>query len=364
MKQRLSERYGVLRVATVLVVVFGLLSACGGPLGDGADLEPLDAFAAVIKATEVYPLVALGEYHQMQEWHDFMQALLMRREFTNNVDDLVVEFGNALYQDVADRYILDLEPLAFPELAQIWRNTIGGGVLWDAPVYEEFFRTVREVNELLPPDQRVRVLLGDPRVDLRKVQETTDTAELENVMDRDAFFADVVEREVLAKERHAVLIAGADHLRSEVHANTGPEYPNVATLLAREHPGALVIVYPLPFEYAQTVGQAVEETLDPWSAPSLAYLDGTWLGAQPVPHRAFDPDSIFEEQVDAVIWFGPKTSLTLSRADPAIYESGAYASELRRRSEILSEFYGESINYIAEGLRLATARPRLFETSP
>jgi hypothetical protein len=348
----------VSRLAAFLVVS-GLISGCGGPLGDGAELEPVNAFAAVIDATDRYPLVALGEYHQMQEWHDFMQKLLLRGDFSNNVDDLVVEFGNAHYQDVADRYILDLEPVAFSELAQIWRNTIGGGVLWDAPVYEEFFRTVREANELLPPGQRTRVLLGDPNVDFNRVQDPTDTAELEKAMDRDAFFADVVEREVIAKERHAVLIAGADHLRSEVHANTGPEHPNVATLLGRDHPGALFIVYPLPFEFAQTVEQAVEEALGSWPASSLAYLDGTWLGAQAVPHRAFDPDSIFEEQADAVIWFGPKTTLTLSRADPAIYESGAYASELERRSEIHSAFFGEPIDYIAEGLRLATADPRL-----
>ena len=70
------------------------------------------------------------------------------------------------------------------------------------------------------------------------------------------------------------------------------------------------------------------------------------------------------EQTDAVIWFGPKVFLTLSRADPAIDESGDYASDLQRRSEILSEFYGEPIDYIAEGLQLATAGPRLYEASP
>jgi hypothetical protein len=137
------------------------------------------------------------------------------------------------------------------------------------------------------------------------------------------------------------------------------QYPSVATLLDRAYPGNLFIVYPLPFEYVHEIGEEVDRALASSPRASLAYLDGTWLGAQPVPHRALTTGSTFEDQVDAVIWFGPKASLTASRPDPAIYRSGEYAAELRRRSRILSEFYGEDINYIAEGLRLAAAGPRL-----
>jgi hypothetical protein len=352
------------RIAAALTVV-GLTAACGGgPRGDGVALEPLDAIDAVIEATGTYPLVALGEYHQLQEWHDFMAALLLRPEFAENVDDVVVEFGNALYQDLADRFILDLEPMELAELAQIWRNTSGGGILWDAPVYEQFFRNVRSVNEGLPGEQRIRVLLGDPDVDFSKIQSAADAAELEKGVDRDAFYADVVEREVIAKGRSGVLIAGADHLRRAVHSNAGPQFPNVATLLARRHPPAeLFIVYPLPFEYHLEILRETEQEMASWPLPSLARLDGTWLGAQAVAHRALEPDSTFDAQVDAVIWFGPRESLTASRADPAIYRSGEYAAELRRRGRILSEYYAEPIDFIAEGLRLATAGPGLDQPS-
>jgi hypothetical protein len=76
--------------------------------------------------------------------------------------DIVVEFGNALHQDIADRFILEGKPVADADLQKIWRHTIGGNVLWDAPVYAQFFRSVRAVNALRPPKQRLRVLLGDP----------------------------------------------------------------------------------------------------------------------------------------------------------------------------------------------------------
>jgi hypothetical protein len=346
-------------VAAAIAVV-GLLAGCGGgPRDDGEELAPVDAAAAVIEAIGDYPLVALGEYHLMQEWHDFMATLLRRPEFAENVDDIVVEFGNGLYQEIADRFLLELEPLELAELSQIWRNTSGGRVLWDAPVYEQFFRNVRAVNEGLPREQRIRVLLGDPDVDFRKVRSAADTAEIEKGFDRDGYYAGVVEREVIAKGRTALLIAGADHLRREVHSNAGPQYPNVATLLDRAHPGDLFIVYPLPFEYDLDIGQEVERAAADWPRPSFTYLDGTWLGAQPTSHRALASGSTFEEQVDAVIWFGPKDALTASRPDPALYRSGEYAEELRRRSRILSEFFEEDIDYIAEGLRLASAGPQL-----
>jgi len=346
-------------VVFVCALVSGLFIGYKALDSKNKDLQPIDAYQSVIDATKQYSLVALGEYHQMQEWHDFMGELLRRPEFTSSVDDIVVEFGNALYQDVADRFILELEPVAFDELSQIWRNTSGGGVLWDAPVYEQFFRNVRSVNEGLSRDQRVRVLLGDPDVNFDLVRSAADTTELDKGENRDAFFADVVEREVIAKERHAVLIAGADHLRRGVHANSGVDHPNVATLLDRKYPGELFIVYPLPFEYNLDAGQRAEAELKESSPPAFAYVDDTWLGNQVVTHRALIPNPTFGKQVDAVLWFGPAESLTLSQADPAIYQSGAYADELKRRSVILSEVYGEHIDFIAQGLHLATAEPNI-----
>jgi hypothetical protein len=345
-----------------MFAVVAAVCACGGLRDDGAELQRSDAVDALIQATSRYPLVALGEFHQLREWHNFATTLLERRELAATVDDIVVEFGNARYQDVADRFVVGLEPVEFDELSQIWRNA--GSVLWDAPVYEQFFRHVRQVNARLPGGQRLRVLLGNPDIDYGAVRSAADTRELTKADRGDAFFADVVGREVLARGRRAILIAGADHLRRGVHANTGPDDPNVATILEEKYPGQLFIVYPLPFEYDVELGREIEEALATWPTPALARLDGTWLGVQPVGHRAFNPESTFADQVDAVLWLGPRESLTASRADPAIYRQGTYASELQRRSVILSEYSGEPVDYVREGLRLATAGTRMFPDGP
>ena len=97
-------------VAAVLVVgSWSVGAGCGRPSEHaGGELQRLDAYGAVLGAMDDHPLVALGEFHLSQQYHDFLQALLERPELPDKIDDIVVEFGNALYQDVADRYLLDL----------------------------------------------------------------------------------------------------------------------------------------------------------------------------------------------------------------------------------------------------------------
>jgi hypothetical protein len=86
------------------------------------------------------------------------------------VDDIVVEFGNALYQDTIDRFVSG-QPVDNADLRPVWRNTTQSpGETWDAPVYEQFFRTVR------------------------------------------AHPASVIAKQVLAKGRRALICYGLDHL--------------------------------------------------------------------------------------------------------------------------------------------------------
>src|SRR5262245_16843665 len=70
------------------------------------ELQPLDALRTILDAFDRFPLVALGEHHQLQEFHDVLSALVFHPEFPDKVNDVVVEFGNARYQDVADRFVV------------------------------------------------------------------------------------------------------------------------------------------------------------------------------------------------------------------------------------------------------------------
>jgi hypothetical protein len=67
--------------------------------------------------------------------------------------------------------------------------------------------TVGDINRSIPQERQVRILLGDPPFDWEKA-----TRDEWLRVDRDGFAADLIRREVLAKQRHALVIYGDTHL--------------------------------------------------------------------------------------------------------------------------------------------------------
>jgi hypothetical protein len=188
---RAGQSYSAVRRA-VAIAAIGLIAVlapgCGsGP--EGAELTPSNPNQVVLEALASHPLVGLGEMHLNEQFHEFVRNLLP--ELPGRVDDIVVEFGNSHYQNVADRFILDLEPVRFGRLAQIWRTAIGFMPLGDAPVYERFFRSVRKLNAGLEPAKRIRVVLGDPPVDWARVHGAADREKIPTEDEREPFFAGV-----------------------------------------------------------------------------------------------------------------------------------------------------------------------------
>jgi hypothetical protein len=126
---------------------------------------PLDPIDTIFKVFETYSVVALGEgAHRNIQSHEFRLSLLHDPRFPEVVNDIVVECGNSLYQDIMDRFTSGKD-VAYDELRQVWQKTTQTHGVCNAPIYEEFFRAVRELNATLPESRQIRVLLGDPPVD-------------------------------------------------------------------------------------------------------------------------------------------------------------------------------------------------------
>jgi hypothetical protein len=339
-----------------------------------ADPKPQDAFKCLLDALRRFPLVGLGERHLLQEIHDFLTALLFHPDLPKELTDIVVEFGNARHQEIADRFVLEGRPVADTELQQIWRQTIGGGVLWDAPVYAQFFRTVRALNWMRSPERRLRILLGDPPFDHTKVRAAADQDHVLGLSrQRDTHYAAVVEREVLAKGRRALLVAGSGHLLRGIGDSF--QQPNAVTRLEKQHPGKLFVIDPLilpPAAQGNDLVHRLQASTSGWTPPSCALLADTWLGAlrqserpwvNAMAYRATTPSAVrYGAQADAVLYLGPGEALTASRPDPAIYRAGDYATELRRLSLVLNQL-GRPVDLIAEGLKRSLAGPSWFAKS-
>jgi hypothetical protein len=190
--------------------------------------------------------------------------------FPGKVNDIVVEFGSAKYQNIMDKYIAG-ETVPYTELRQACRNTTQPTTVWDAPLYERCFATVRFVNQKTPEAKKLRVLIGDLPIDWYAAKSSDDRTPF---LARDDHFARVIEKEVLSKGRKALLIAGVFHLYRCCPATSNPS--NVTLQIDKLRPGAVFVV--MPHDGFDERSAELEARLSSWPKPGIAQVKNTWLG--------------------------------------------------------------------------------------
>jgi hypothetical protein len=311
----------------------GLAASCSGP-GAGTASPGRQAPAGrdltgtVLEAFQTRRLVGLGESHDLQNHHDALEMLLRDPRLPEVADDLVVEFGNAFYQDTIDRFIAG-QPVADADLRLVWRNTTQSPLnTWDAPVYEQFYRTVRAANWALPTGRQMRVLLGDPPAGWPASS--------------DMYAASVVEKQVLAQGRRALLCYGSGHL-----LRPAPQLPHAPASLAgiiEQRTGERIYTITDLVPFAGDPG-GLARKLSRYPRDTVIPTAGTWLGAfdaglavavlrkarngeQFNPYRGVPLGSL----QDAGLYLGQPGDLTASWPNPAIYLDPAYWRELQRRN--------------------------------
>ena len=347
---------------------------------EDADPSPQKAVKAVLEAFDHYPVVGLVESHGLEEQRAFIERLVGDPHFPEKVNDIVVEFGNARFQGVMDRYVAG-EDVPDVELQRVWREHTCPGP-WSSSAYPKYFASFREVNRALPPARRFRVLLGDPPIDWKAIQTRQDFGRF--LEQRDGHFARVVEEQVLAKGRKALLIIGGLHLfrlepwePENLDSKTfrippagalkrtaeegqfflgaqasGSDAGNVAQVIDRKYPGKLFIV--LAHDGLGEGSAAVEKRIRQWPIPSVARLKGTWLGAvaanqvmpSPTLQRMYVNGKVvdapkadpakgprLEQVADALLYLGPRATLTWA-PDVDYSRDRAFLDELKRRREL------------------------------
>jgi hypothetical protein len=196
--------------------------------------------------------------------------------------------------------------------------------VWDRPIFPEFFRAVRALNQALPADRRLRVLMGDPPIEWATVKTFDDYRPW--LRQRDSYPAGIIQREVLARGRRALVIYGEGHLQSR------HERPGQSLLGILETQGARA------FAVASTFADlnSVQPNIGSWPTPSMALLQGTSLGAVayerlfgPQPPIAFlKTHPNIEDHFDAVLTLGPPASVQLA---PPSYPRCAEPEYIERR---------------------------------
>jgi len=309
---------------------------------------PTDPIAGIVDAFKFHPIVALGEgNHGNLQGHAFRLSLLRDPRFQQTVNDIVVEFGNSRYQEMVDRFVTGSD-IPYKDLRRIWIDTTQVQTVWDVPIYEEFYRAVREVNASLPKSRPLRVLLGDAAIDWNKVHSKED---YNNQPERlDSSVADLIEREVLNRKRRALVIYGDVHflrkkvvwkwLEGSAPARDTPwsEDSIVASLERRGYR-----VFSINTNVTADLTR-LQPSIADWSHPKLILLESNLLGVAPytfyydfprmglrrdgtwdiVGHVDKEHSSLMQEQFDAILYLGPRSSIRYSMPSPTLCDDAEY----------------------------------------
>jgi hypothetical protein len=323
------------------------------------ECEPTDGVTGLLDLFERFPLVALGEMHGVEQGADFILDVVRHPLFAGRVNAIVVEFGNAFHQRVADAYVAGAD-VPMSAVRRIWHDLAGAVGPWGfrAAIYEQFFSSARALNQSLPPDQRIRVLLGDPPVDWTAIRTPEDAQNVRG--ERDEHFARVVERMVLDRGQRALLLAGMFHLfrAHEIPFRSPsaiePAHGTLTQILDYGHPGTTYVVMPhhdigFPKKLAE-----MEARLASWPVPGLAPVGNSWLGELSattmfggLDTKRILPDGTVTkpfagssltlgDMVDAYLYLGPSAAYTWSEPNltPVNDEDRA---EVERRAALLGE---------------------------
>lgn len=241
-----------------------------------------------------YPIVGIGDLHMCLQHSQFLEQLIEDPRLPGKVQDIVVEFGNPLYQAVVDRYVLEGKDVPLAVRKHVWQEAAMGWYMANSPIYEAFYDQLRDVNLRVPKKERIRVILGDAPLDVGQFRANPDQylrpflAFKETLQDpREISIAASITR-VMASGRRALVLSGNGHLNLTQRSGNARHiferlYPNRFYLIDESGPGN-----------------------SSWPIPSIV----TWADDREPNH--------------ARLWLGLLDSLTVVRPSPLIYRDMAY----------------------------------------
>lgn len=381
------------RFALAAGLLLAISTTTLGPRAAAAPRAPQvsSAVDGVLAAFGRHPAVALSDFHGVAEQGRFYERLVADPRFARTVRNIVMEYGAGQHQAIIDRYV-DGQDVALEDLRKVWGDTVSWQVGHTPIMIPNLYATIRRVNASLPPGERIKVWLADPPAEWSKIKDMGDLAPMFGQRNRHAA---ALVGALLEKKERALVIFGGTHLYDrEPH----PIFPDgsIKTNLERSHPGALYTIAFYAGSYTPGCTAEMERKMAGWPSQALAQpIAGTWIektlsnpscaytpprkmlggpppqgaaepapppgpimigGDSPVlgqpgpggpvaigsgPTKAPAVPTAAEEArlfsgvwADALLYLGPKASLTTSPVEPSPYLDPAYGRELDRRHRI------------------------------
>ena len=309
------------------------------------------AIDGVLGLFQQRPVVVLCDDHGLAEEEVFYSSLVRDPRFAATVGNVVVEFGGEAYQGTIDRYVAG-EDVPIEELRHVWTETPGWVPGPTRIGYINFFANVRAANLQLAPERRIKVWLGEPKIDWSKI---SSFEELKPYLgQRDDNYFRIIRDQILQKHKKTLLIIGTGHIfgTAPLRKKFDQAYPNtLATVVPftgyiEDDCNAKFVqrakIWPVPATVGPVAGTWLKAVLQ---SPNCSFLDAETIAQiKATPTDKLPPNSssaaelllayssaVSGEEADALLYLGPPDILTESAVDPAIYLDPSYFKEEDRR---------------------------------
>jgi hypothetical protein len=371
-----------LAVVLLTLIAFPLVAAPQSPEPAPNVSSAVDGVLDLFKQKSV---VALGDAHGLAQQDAFYSALVGDPRFAEQVGNVVVEFGGESAQSIIDRYVAG-EDVPIQELRRVWNDVVGWSPGETSILgFVNFYASVRAANLKLPPEKRIKVWLGDPKVDWSQVHSFQDLRPL--LRTRDDNFFRIISDEILKKHKKTLLIIGLGHLLGPGPGGTG----GLTLMFNKTYPGTFAIVSPFLGYIEPECNAKFVALVKDWPVPAVAspiagtslksdlqlsgcnYVspervdrikkmaasgqrpDGIRMGPggptqtgggahSPLDMLAANINLLSGISSDALLYLGPPSTLMQSPLDPSVYLDLDYFKELENRVKLFGPF-GSSLNW-------------------
>ena len=308
------------------------------------------AIDGVLDLFQQKPVVVLCDDHGLAQEEAFYSALVRDPRFAATIGNIIVEFGGESYQGTIDRYVAG-EDVPVDELRRVWTETPGWVPGAMRLGYINVFANVRAANLQLPPQRRIKIWLGEPKIDWSKINTFPDLQPY--LGQRDDNYFRIIRDEILQKHKKALLIIGTGHI-----FGTEP----LRVKFDKAYPNTLATVVPFTGYLEADCNAKFVERAKGWPVPATVAPVTRWLkAALQLPKCSFlDEQSIEQikktpadklpphmsstdellhayisgvsgEDADAILYLGPPDTFIESSYDPTIYLDQNYFKEIDRR---------------------------------
>ena len=292
---------------------------------------PQPAIPAILAAFDTFKVVAVGDMHRTKDINDFVLALVRHPAFGDKVNDFIVESTNSLLQPTLDRYISGADVL-YEEARKLWRE---GSTPFGASDFKaHLFQAIRAINRTRPAQSRIRVIASEAPVDWN-AQRKPEGADMDR---RERRIASVVQEDVLARGRKALMFYGGGHLRRDA------PYLSSVELIERAYPRSVIVIQPytgIQMRDACASDSTIDARMQSWPVPSVVRVGNTWLADVVRQERGSRPaftmfgsvsarDSA-AAPIDAYLYLGPPRLLLREFPSVFTFADTAYLTLLHQR---------------------------------